>query len=111
MFILVSTLVSSENLIMAKGAMLTVQQWGILLCGYPRRVSALPGGPIGRGISQDSNVLVRPLGEPKVTLAQKLAAFDPALHRARSWRRSLSATIVAARRPWCPDRGDALAIP
>ena len=30
--------------------------------------------------AQDSNVLVRPLGEPRLTLAQKLAAFDPALH-------------------------------
>jgi len=29
---------------------------------------------------QDSNLLVRPLGEPKSTLVQKLAAFDPALH-------------------------------
>jgi antitoxin MazE len=30
--------------------------------------------------AQDSNVLVRPLGEPKLTLAQKLTAFDPAVH-------------------------------
>lgn len=30
--------------------------------------------------AQDSNVLVRALGEPKLTLAQKLTAFDPALH-------------------------------
>jgi hypothetical protein len=30
--------------------------------------------------AQDSNVLVRPIGEPKLTLAQKLAAFDPTLH-------------------------------
>jgi antitoxin MazE len=30
--------------------------------------------------AQDSNVLVRALGEPKLTLAQKLAAFDPQLH-------------------------------
>jgi antitoxin MazE len=31
--------------------------------------------------AQNSNVLVRALGEPKLTLAQKLAAFDPAQHR------------------------------
>ena len=30
--------------------------------------------------AQDSNVLVRALGEPKLTLEQKLAAFDPQLH-------------------------------
>jgi antitoxin MazE len=30
--------------------------------------------------AQDSNILVKALGEPKLTLAQKLAAFDPALH-------------------------------
>jgi len=28
----------------------------------------------------DSNVLVRSIGEPKVTLEQKLAAYDPLLH-------------------------------
>ena len=30
--------------------------------------------------AQDSNVLVRSIGEPKLTLEQKLAAFDPVLH-------------------------------
>jgi antitoxin MazE len=30
--------------------------------------------------AQDSNVLVKAIGEPKLTLAQKLAAFEPALH-------------------------------
>jgi antitoxin MazE len=29
---------------------------------------------------EDANVLVRPIGEPRSTLAQKLTAFDPALH-------------------------------
>jgi hypothetical protein len=28
----------------------------------------------------DSVVLVKPVGDPKLTLAQKLAAFDPAQH-------------------------------
>jgi antitoxin MazE len=30
--------------------------------------------------AQDSNVLIRSIGEPKLTLEQKLAAFDPVLH-------------------------------
>jgi antitoxin MazE len=30
--------------------------------------------------AQDFNVLVRSIGEPKLTLEQKLAAFDPTLH-------------------------------
>jgi antitoxin MazE len=30
--------------------------------------------------AQDSNILVKALGEPKLTLAQKLTAFDPSLH-------------------------------
>ena len=69
---------------MAKSATLTVKHWGNCLSvriqaavaraarfrvGQPVEVSAL-----------DSNVLVRALGEPRLTLAQKLAAFDPALH-------------------------------
>jgi antitoxin MazE len=29
---------------------------------------------------QDASVLVRAVGKPKLTLAQKLEAFDPALH-------------------------------
>jgi len=29
---------------------------------------------------QDFNVLVKAVGEPKLTLAQKLAAFDPVRH-------------------------------
>jgi antitoxin MazE len=30
--------------------------------------------------AEESNVLVRAIGTPKLTLAQKLAAFDPARH-------------------------------
>jgi antitoxin MazE len=37
--------------------------------GQPDEVSA-----------QDSNVLVRAIGEPKLSLAQKLAKFDPDRH-------------------------------
>jgi hypothetical protein len=30
--------------------------------------------------ARDSSVLVKAIGDPRLTLAQKLAAFDPALH-------------------------------
>jgi antitoxin MazE len=30
--------------------------------------------------AQDSNVLIRAVGEPKLSLAQKLVAFDPDRH-------------------------------
>jgi antitoxin MazE len=30
--------------------------------------------------AQESNVLVRSIGEPKLSLEQKLAAYDPLLH-------------------------------
>lgn len=62
----------------------TIQEWGNGLAvritapvakaahfalGSPIRVEVVEGG-----------VLLRPMGEPKLTLAQKLKAFDPALH-------------------------------
>jgi antitoxin MazE len=62
----------------------TIQEWGNGLAvritapvakaahfalGSPIRVEVVEGG-----------VLLRPVGEPKLTLAQKLKAFDPALH-------------------------------
>jgi antitoxin MazE len=37
--------------------------------GSPIRVEVVEGG-----------ILLRPVGEPKLTLAQKLKAFDPAVH-------------------------------
>ncbi len=62
----------------------TVQEWGNGLAvritarvakaahfalGSPIRVEVVEGG-----------ILLRPMGEPKLTLAQKLKAFDPVLH-------------------------------
>jgi antitoxin MazE len=40
-------------------------------------VAAAASAPAG---TQDSNVLARAIGEPKLSLAQKLAAFDPDRH-------------------------------
>jgi len=48
---------------MSKTATLTVQQWGNSLA-----------------VRIPANVLVRAIGEPKLSLAQKLAAFDPDRH-------------------------------
>lgn len=69
---------------MSKSATLTLQQWGnSLAVRIPAAVARSVRFKVGQPVevsAQDSNVLVRPIGEPKLTLAQKLAAFDPALH-------------------------------
>lgn len=69
---------------MAKSATLTVQQWGnSLAVRIPAAVARTVRFRVGQPVevsAQDSNVLVKPLGEPRLTLAQKLAAFDPGVH-------------------------------
>ena len=69
---------------MTKNATLTVQQWGnSLAVRIPAAVARSARFRVGQPVevsAQDSNVVVRPIGDPKLTLAQKLAAFDPALH-------------------------------
>jgi antitoxin MazE len=67
-----------------KTATLTVQQWGnSLAVRIPAAVARSARFKVGQPVEvsvQDSTVLVRPIGAPKTTLAQKLAVFDPALH-------------------------------
>jgi antitoxin MazE len=69
---------------MGKTATLTVQQWGnSLAVRIPAAVARTARFRVGQPVevsAQDSNVLVRSIGEPKLTLEQKLAAFDPLLH-------------------------------
>jgi antitoxin MazE len=69
---------------LAKSAILTVQQWGnSLAVRIPAAVARSVRFRVGQPVevsAQDSNILVKALGEPKLTLAQKLAAFDPSLH-------------------------------
>ena len=69
---------------MSKAAFLTVQQWGnSLAVRIPAKVARSRHFKIGQQVkvsAQDSNVLVRAIGEPKLSLAQKLAAFDPDRH-------------------------------
>jgi antitoxin MazE len=69
---------------MSKSATLTLQQWGnSLAVRIPAAVARSARLKVGQPVevsAQDSHVLVRALGEPRLTLAQKLAAFDPNRH-------------------------------
>ncbi|MEO8224569.1 MAG: AbrB/MazE/SpoVT family DNA-binding domain-containing protein [Gammaproteobacteria bacterium] len=69
---------------MAKTATLTLQQWGnSLAVRIPAAVARSARFKVGQPVevsAQDSNVLVKAIGEPRLTLSQKLAAFDPARH-------------------------------
>ncbi len=70
---------------MTKNATLTVQKWGNSLAvripaPVARAARLRAGQPVEVSAEEDCSVLVRRRGEPRLTLAQKLAAFDPALH-------------------------------
>jgi antitoxin MazE len=69
---------------MSKSAKLTIQRWGnSLAVRIPAAVARSARFRVGQPVevsAQDSNVLVKAIGDPKLTLAQKLAAFDPTLH-------------------------------
>jgi antitoxin MazE len=69
---------------LTKTATLTVQQWGnSLAVRIPAIVARSARMRVGQPVevsAQQSNVLVRAIGAPKLTLAQKLAAFDPVRH-------------------------------
>jgi antitoxin MazE len=69
---------------MSKSATLTLQQWGnSLAVRIPAAVARSARLKVGQPVevsAQDSNVLVKSLGEVRLTLAQKLAAYDPDLH-------------------------------
>jgi len=69
---------------MSKSATLTLQQWGnSLAVRIPAAVARTARFKVGQPVevsAQDFNVLVKALGEPRLTLTQKLAAFDPKQH-------------------------------
>ena len=69
---------------MSKTATLTLQQWGnSLAVRIPAAIARSARFKVGQPVevsAQDSNVLVKAICAPRLTLAQKLAAFDPALH-------------------------------
>ena len=69
---------------MPKVATLTVQQWGNSLAvripsAVARSAHFVVGQPVELSIADDG-VLVKRAGKPKLTLAQKLAAFHPNRH-------------------------------
>lgn len=69
---------------MPKAATLTIQQWGnSLAVRIPSAVARSARFKVGQPVevsAQDSNVLVKAIGVPKLSLTQKLAAFNPAVH-------------------------------
>ena len=69
---------------MGKSATLTVQQWGnSLAVRIPAAIARSARFTVGQPVEvslQDSCVVVKCVGVPKLSLAQKLAAFDPAIH-------------------------------
>jgi antitoxin MazE len=73
---------------MSKIATLTVQQWGnSLAVRIPAQVARSARFKVGQPVevsAQDASVLVRAVGEPRLSLAQKLAAFDPERHGGES---------------------------
>lgn len=69
---------------MAKTANLTIQQWGNSLAvripaGIARSAHFSVGQPVEVTL-EESGIAVRAVGTPKLSLAQKLALFDPASH-------------------------------
>lgn len=69
---------------MSKTATLTLQQWGnSLAVRIPAAIARSAHFAVGQPVEvsvQDSSVLVKSIGAPKLTLAQKLAVFDPVKH-------------------------------
>ncbi|WP_211452218.1 AbrB/MazE/SpoVT family DNA-binding domain-containing protein [Collimonas antrihumi] len=69
---------------MSKTATLTVQQWGNSLAvripaAIARKVHFVAGQPV-EVTTDDFGVVVHRKGSPKLTLEQRLAAFDPEKH-------------------------------
>jgi antitoxin MazE len=69
---------------MAKSAELKIQKWGnSLAVRIPSTVAKRTGFHAGQPVRlsiQDASLLVSPAGLPVLTLAQKLALFDPQRH-------------------------------
>jgi antitoxin MazE len=67
-----------------KTASLTVQRWGnSLAVRIPAAIARSAGFKVGQPVEMsvhESEVRVAAAGEPRLTLKQKLARFDPAQH-------------------------------
>jgi antitoxin MazE len=77
-----------RRFVVAKTATLTVQRWGnSLAVRIPSSVARSAGFRVGLPVAvsaKDSAVLVTAAGEPRLTLRQKLALFDPEHHGGES---------------------------
>ena len=76
----------SEHHIKSKpSATLTIQKWGNnLAVRIPAAVACSARLSVGQPVevsAQEGGVRVQTLGDPKLSLAQKLARFDPSQHR------------------------------
>ena len=69
---------------MEKTATLTIQRWGnSLAVRIPSSIAGSAGFKVGQPVevsAEESTVRVAAAGEPRLTLKQKLARFDPARH-------------------------------
>ena len=69
---------------MAKPVNLTIQQWGnSLAVRIPAAIARSAHFSVGQPVEMvldETGVTVRAVGQPKLSLAQKLALFDPAIH-------------------------------
>ena len=69
---------------MAKPVNLTIQQWGnSLAVRIPAAIARSAHFSVGQPVEmvlEEAGVSVRAVGPPKLSLAQKLALFDPAVH-------------------------------
>lgn len=69
---------------MAKPVNLTIQQWGnSLAVRIPAAIARSAHFSVGQPVEMvfdEGGVTVRAVGRPKLSLAQKLALFDPAVH-------------------------------
>ena len=85
---------------MSRTAKLTVQQWGnSLAVRIPAAVARSAHFTVGQPVEvsiMDDGVLVKRAGRPRLTLAQKLAAFDPASHggEAMATRRPVGSEVM-----------------
>jgi antitoxin MazE len=72
------------EVIMAKSATVTIQRWGnsmaVRLPASVARSAHLGSGQLVEVSAQHSRVLIKTIGESRLTLAQMLAKFDPARH-------------------------------
>jgi antitoxin MazE len=77
-------LVDTWRLVVEKTATLRLQRWGnSLAVRIPSSIARTVGFKVGQPVevsAQDSEVRVAAAGEPRLTLRQKLARFDPERH-------------------------------